>query len=454
VPSPEFLLVQVDLNSTVTASISEEGRGLAEQTAAAKSGGGGQSFRITDVRRPLRGIQIKEDTYAALTVYSPYSQLEIHNSSAPEGTRNYTTNFILQSVQETRQEKFQPFPTFGNTFGFFFGEQPRFMSFSAILLNTADFQWEIEWWANYEEFLRGTRLTDRQMRAYLTYDDVVIEGYITNASTSKTASTPYEVPLQFSMWVTGIEYLVTAGDPIFPTDDGSEPDESLLMDYSFIGGWSAEFHRITDEVRASNIKAKTSNFGLLSSLRQELANVQDMLDESVRTLSNFLYGTNLVIPVGFAGSESGNRNVILPVNIPAGPQRGRFYDNFDEYPIRESSYWSTAFLWNAEWKRRVGVLTAISETFMEDVDVLATKQAEDAFKSLGIQVSNMDGEKVSETSRKIGKATFAAVSLLAAYSGASQAAASLTVGNVAAGVEDTIRNALGVPRPPKPSTWV
>lgn len=155
------------------------------------------------VRRPLMGMNPKPDTYASLTIKTPTGSFDnIVNSSVP-GSKltDYTTNFLLQSISESRQEKAQPVPTFGDTFYYFFGEQPTQVQVTAVLLNSANFEWEIEWWANYANALRGTKLVDKNATATLKFENVEMTGYITTCSVQKNANTPMESTLSFSMFV-------------------------------------------------------------------------------------------------------------------------------------------------------------------------------------------------------------------------------------------------------------
>lgn len=169
-------------------------------------------------RRPTRGIEIKEDTYATLKVVkSDGSVLPLLDSSTPDGsnTSGYA-NFLLQSVQEQRVEKQQIIETFGASYIFFFGEQPRFLQVSAILLNSHDFNWEAEWWANYNTYLRGTKLVEMGARCYLSYDDSVVEGYMTQCAGVKSSMEPWTVQLQFQFFVTNCFNVSMVGDPSFP----------------------------------------------------------------------------------------------------------------------------------------------------------------------------------------------------------------------------------------------
>lgn len=454
----EFILVETDLSIPVTV---RETLALAQTVENRERDVFG--LENVNVRRPLRGIQIKEETFASLFVSGGGSEVYLRNSSAPPDQEvSYTTNFILQGVTEQRQEKFQPVTTFGAVYGYFFGEQPRMITFNATLLNTADFQWEIEWWANYEEKLRGTRLVDNNVRAFLSYDDKLVEGYIISAATQQNSQTPYEIPLTFTMWVTGVEYLVEPGDKNFPLSS-----RAALVDFTGAEGIEDElgqFISTTAEVRQRNLDIITSQpTGLLAKLRAGLDKVQDFVGRVGQTIDNvqaFLYGRNLVIPAGFAGSEvyagravfttgsgfeslqglelgsGATLNFRLPVNLgaqKAPPVRGTFYDNIDEYPQRAGQQYFTSRGEGTAYANAAAIAGDPTTASSEDLDALATQAAVDAFNQFGIQVDNMEGRSRGVLSRALGRVAFGAVNLGASASGASQAAASLTVGNVVGG---------------------
>lgn len=169
-------------------------------------------------RRPLRGLEVKEDTYASLRVIkSDGNPLPLVDSGLPDGwnSRGYT-NFLLQNVTEARMEKHQIIETFGASYVFFFGEQPRFLDIEATLLNTHDFNWEAEWWANYNTYLRGTKLVEMGARCYLAYDDSIVEGYMMMAQASKTADQHLLASLTFKFFVTNCTNVSNVGNPMFP----------------------------------------------------------------------------------------------------------------------------------------------------------------------------------------------------------------------------------------------
>ena len=119
------------------------------------------------VRRPNSGTQLDKDTFASLSVVTSAGAavplLDAGGTPDDKGaqaTSTRYTNFLLQSVSEDRMEKQQILETFGEPYIFFFGERPRILNFQGILINTFDFNGEAEWWHNYDNYLRGTKLTE------------------------------------------------------------------------------------------------------------------------------------------------------------------------------------------------------------------------------------------------------------------------------------------------------
>lgn len=181
-----------------------------------------------NVRRPTRGHVLKEDSYAILRVMgSDGNFIPVIDAAGEEIMENdgraYTTfysNFFVQTVQEERTEKQQIVDTFGETYIFFFGESPRFVSVQGMLLNTADFNWRDEFWENYDRYFRGTKLVERGARLYLIYDEIIIEGYMIKAGAMESAENPLVIPFNFQMFVTGYTALSNIGDPRVPGADG------------------------------------------------------------------------------------------------------------------------------------------------------------------------------------------------------------------------------------------
>jgi len=170
------------------------------------------------VRRPLRGIQLAAPTYSNIRVIRRDGRrVALENSSKVGSHSTVSANFVIRQINEARQEKYQLLETFGETFGFFFGERPRILQFSGSLVSTPDFNWHSEWWHNYEHVYRGTRLVQQDARMYIQFDNKVVEGYMLDANTQSVADpNPNFVSLSFSFWVTRYVDISRIGSTDFP----------------------------------------------------------------------------------------------------------------------------------------------------------------------------------------------------------------------------------------------
>ena len=173
------------------------------------------------VRRPLAGVSIKPDTHAYCTVVREDGEtVNVFNdlgatsdpltagkdSLSDEDFGNpqsrFWTDFLLQSVTEQRNEKFQIVETFGEPIAYVFGERPRFLQFQGYLLNTADFNWRAQFWENWEKYFRATRLVERNARMYMGFDDILVSGYPVNAVARESANVQNSITLNFTFLVT------------------------------------------------------------------------------------------------------------------------------------------------------------------------------------------------------------------------------------------------------------
>ena len=234
-------------------------------------------------RRPLRGLEIKEDTYATLKVIkSDGTELPLVDSGMPDGyNETGYANFLLQSVNETRMEKHQIIETFGASYVFFFGEAPRFLDCVAMLLNSHDFNWEAEWWANYNTYLRGTKLVEMGARCYLSYDDSVVEGYLMQAQASKSGDQPHAVQLQFRFFVTNCFNVSMVGDPNFPIRSSVKLPSSVQLTSKDAGRLLVT--NLRDEALG---QAELENFDSRGQIAAQTSRLQ--IPGSYRTLSQMI----------------------------------------------------------------------------------------------------------------------------------------------------------------------
>lgn len=280
------------------------------------------------VRRPVRGIQIKDDTYATLQVRQANGiAVPLFDAASPtntgKGIRN--SNFLIQAIAEQRVEKQQVILTFGAPYIFFFGEQPRMVTVTGVLLNTEDFNWRAEWWENYDLFLRGTQCTTNHTRVYLSYDDIILEGYITQANANEDASNRNLVQFQFQMFLTNYQNISSVGDI-----NAHWQGKDIALDPSTIDIPGQKGISSTQLVRQKNIQNealsagqnKSSLFdflrnGQLTEASTRVVELQGQVVDFLQLAGQFVSGRNIRVPVGFEGAAAFDQEVQLSLaSIP------------------------------------------------------------------------------------------------------------------------------------------
>lgn len=328
------------------------------QLSTAKAPGAGLTSK--SIRRPTRGITIKEDTYATMRVVKGDGQtILLTDAAGSQGTRtarqtDVYSNFLLQQVAEERVEKQQILETFGEPYIFLFGERPRMVTFSGVLLNTFDFNWEAEWWENYENYLRGTRCVDSEARVYLAFDQTLVSGYIIASSASKNSNDKNFVNFQFTMFVTGYSSFSNLGDGTAIEDRYiSKGDREQLNAIGEIV--QTPTLTSTGDVRTpEQIRNPPSLFdGLtagLQAVQQTWQRAQDIANSAAQTLSNLARGDILRVPVGFAGAFAYDAADV--VRSRQSPQAwygvlrySEFNQNVDEF-VGSSSQYGSSFVSN------------------------------------------------------------------------------------------------------------
>lgn len=340
---------------------------------------------FTGVRRPFRGIEIKEDTYSVLKVIrADGTEVPLTDSGGgrdqqsggqtavgsgipgksekqPKATTYNYSNFIIQAIQDTRTEKAQILETFGDSFIFFFGERPRVLSVSGLLLNTRDFNWRTEFWYNYENVLRGTKLVEQNARVYLYWDDILVEGYIMNATAQESSEMPYHIPFQFNLFITNHTYLSAVGDDAYPITHAvaiqpldalksansaasllKPPDISALEQLTASGGVRSQSESAGLGFDAlGNIDFSGDSHGLpkgtlLDALRQGITS-QNLSFLSV--VDSYFRQKKIRLPRGAAGADTyvgppmyaNKPNPFEQTGRRTAPLRSKIRDNVDEY---------------------------------------------------------------------------------------------------------------------------
>lgn len=379
-------------------------------------------------RRPTRGIEIKEDTYAMIKVIDAAGQaIPLVDSSSPEGlTSSGYTNFILQSVTDRRMEKQQIVETFGDSYIFFFGEAPRIVDIQAILINSHDFNWRAEWWENYNNLLRGTRLVENGARVYLFYDDIILEGYMLDATIAENAQQPYETMVNFKLFVTNYSNISLIGNPHFPIRSSVVLPEGVDLTDGEAGAnliakyrdeqWDLRSAQAFDNAVSSSQKAAegggasfTKQFGPFvvsgnASADEATKSAQAGLvvgtkggeqTSSQNPLARKVSDAFRAVPRSFAVSQdvwaflytNPATEVLGDLVIRAGnPIRGKFVENFDEYV---GQWWNKAHSSTNAWIADVPSAVAGTVRGIQEVDDL-WREAIQFLSCYGADINNSD----------------------------------------------------------------
>lgn len=314
-------------------------------------------------RRPTRGTQLHRDTIATLEVitgggrkmnlFDGGGSTEVQAEEGTAGRINVGvsqtySNFMLQSISEERMEKQQILETFGEPYIFFFGERPRVMSFQGVLLNTYDFNWEAEWWANYDTILRGTRCVENDARIYLTFDQTVVSGYVLSTSSQKSSTERNHVPFNFQLYVTSWASLTSIGATkvnSWANETGAQQFKSSYTSELLANGPGSD--KLKNGTLEPGVALKLKDDGSFGKVEEGLAaanrasvnavkTIDSYISKGIRTVANIFSGDTVRMPAGFAGALAWGE--ISKLNDPAVSYEldrpityTHFRDNDDEF---------------------------------------------------------------------------------------------------------------------------
>lgn len=388
-------------------------------------GGLGKYTGKSYIRRPTRGIVLKEDTFATLRVVtgSGQSRWLIDAGSRrddpvqkPQDLQNFSatdvySNFLVQSVSEERVEKQQILETFGEAYIFFFGERARILNISGVLMNSWDFNWEAEWWENYERELRGTRCVENDARVFLQFDNTLIGGYILASSAQKNAQERNWVNFSFQMFVTSYANLTNP--------ETGKPDANPGVNYSFItqniqGSPSSTTLAPMRPVLVSSDPTYDATgatiYGQDLSLADQLVNawsdglkavsaawdsVDNALYQATTLAGQFINGDDIRVPVGFQGALAFDDEAdVSAITVQYGGSIGytTFADNDDEFVNSGDQYASAGNSGNMAWAG-LGVL-GTDDVLESSAEQLSEAQAE--WAAAGLPVPDVELGAISQ----------------------------------------------------------
>lgn len=331
-------------------------------TASAQNAASGQPNsllrgRYDNVRRPVRGFQMKDDTYATLQVRTadgrniPLIDAGGNVQTADDSNSSYSyqySNFLIQSIQVQFVEKKQIVETFGEPYIFFFGQHPVMVQVSGVLLNTEDFNWRAEFIENYNKYLRGTSCVQNKTRVYLSWDTIVTEGYILECATSETSPERNWVSFNFNMFLTNYADVSPIGLSEFPRPAEFQLDPTSFDTSGFGTGFGVS--RDLAQQRLLNAAVFGTN-SLLDTMKDLITNATNFMSGVAQDALSLFSGRQVLVPAGLAPDPLdtqvafGSIGLISPIDgrvvtLPPGNDRfaaatyGPIQKNLDEYIAR------------------------------------------------------------------------------------------------------------------------
>lgn len=348
----------------------------------------GLDFRFANVRRPVRGIQIKDDTYAIIQVRSADGVSKpLIDAGGPLPSGNFSTtykysNFLIQSIQQQRVEKKQIVETFGEPYIFFFGQHPVMLQVSGVLLNTEDYNWRAEFMQNYDTQLRGTACVQNKTRVYLSWDTIVTEGYILECSTQEVAAERQWLNFSFQMFLTNYADVSPIGLSNFP-----HPAE-FQLDPTSTDTTGLGIGTIQNPAQTSILNSlPLGSSSLIDAVASLVTDASGQVSGVTQATLSLFSGRQIVVPAGLAASSSAAQTVqsLIPASngrVALPPSNNRFaaaiygpiQKNLDEYIARVTT-------WGASTRPLVANLYPQQTASSTDVGGLI----QDAVSSFGIQ---------------------------------------------------------------------
>lgn len=130
----------------------------------------------------------------------------------PQFAGRIYVDFVIQSVQESFQEKVQVTEVLSDSYiAYFFGQRAPQWSFSGIVLNTQQNQWYDAWHILYSNLIRGSKTSTFKVPVVIAYDTRRVVGSLIATSTGLNANNETFAQLSFSVLVKQVQYLPQTG---------------------------------------------------------------------------------------------------------------------------------------------------------------------------------------------------------------------------------------------------
>ena len=289
-------------------------------------------------RRPTRGIVPKSlkdrprdyriaklsVVYDATGLPIPlYDDSSVQTAPGFMGKSNSWTSFLLQNIQIPGSDSVQVLRTFRALHFNFPGSEPKALQVNGLLMNTADFNWHVEFWRNYEAYFKGSRCAELRARVRLVVDDFQYDGFMTNAVANMSADMPNAVSFSFGLLLSQDPVLLTGPSTVTP--DSQEKPGSIVL---------SEYTSNTSKARAAILNSKKQTVDSAEQFVRDVASGIDSASQTIKlglaqitkSIEGFLAGREIRLPAGYEGVNASTSQPIVAANAADAAQLQRLLD--------------------------------------------------------------------------------------------------------------------------------
>lgn len=213
----------------------------------------------TDTRKMAR-FYIPNSLFAEVLKVFPKAQTDpIFNrlNSVKDKTYGGFYNFLLQNVSESHSENVQVVQTLSDNYiTFSMGAKPPIFSYSGVLINSQEDDWNTEFFLLYSQYLRASKLAQFSNAginntSLLKYDNKYVRGSMITLSTSLQAQNELAVSFNFQFLVKDIF--------VFTQENTGDIDNSIFEETAVLTNSAVDSHIVNTDATNENVTSIALN---------------------------------------------------------------------------------------------------------------------------------------------------------------------------------------------------
>lgn len=177
------------------------------------------SFTPSDAGASGAGTQVPRDQEAKkdrcvgvvplFTEGDAYAVIQLVPDQGGGGQGAIFEDFVLTSVQKESSERYHIYETFKLPILYTMDKAPELYVFAGYVYTgrTPDGKvWQSELYNFYEQKMRATKLAEASLKAFISYNNVIVGGYVLNLRLPEDGQDPLHAQFSFGMFVTDIKH--------------------------------------------------------------------------------------------------------------------------------------------------------------------------------------------------------------------------------------------------------